>query len=90
MPNQKIISNLKSIARQIEERIIDNPPVTLNEGGYIDKNFSQDLDKLRNIKKYQEEKILSFDYFIDVAGEVTPVKASIKPFYDPKSHRVRA
>ena len=41
-------------------------------------------------KGLTKEKILNFDYFIDVAGEVTPVKASIKPFYDPKSHRVRA
>ena len=41
-------------------------------------------------KGLTKEKILNFDYFIDVAGEVTPVKVSIKPFYDPKSHRVRA
>ena len=58
-----------------------------NYGHYLGSGVGLGYVDCRGLTK---EKILSFDYFIDVAGEVTPVKASIKPFYDPKSHRVRA
>ncbi len=81
VPNQKIISNLKSIARQIEERIIDNPPVTLNEGGFIAKNFSQDLDKLRNIKKYQEEKILNLQSEYSISSNISNLKIKFNNFH---------
>ena len=58
-----------------------------NYGHYLGSGVGLGYVNCRGLTK---EKILNFDYFIDVAGEVTPVKASIKPFYDPKSHRVRA
>ena len=58
-----------------------------NYGHYLGSGVGLGYVDCRGLTK---EKILNFDYFIDVAGEVTPVKASIKPFYDPKSHRVRA
>ncbi len=40
-------------------------------------------------KGLTDEKILNFDYSIDVAGKPIPAKVSIKPMYDPKSNKVR-
>ena len=40
-------------------------------------------------KNLSNEEILSFDYSIDVAGEIVTAEASLKPMYDPKSERVR-
>ena len=40
-------------------------------------------------KGLTKETVMSFDYSIDVAGEIVPAQVSIKPMYDPKSSRVR-
>ncbi|MGN0584441.1 MAG: DNA mismatch repair protein MutS [Ruminococcus sp.] len=43
------ISPLDPIAELIDRSIIDNPPVTVKEGGVIAEGFNQELDRLRKI-----------------------------------------
>ncbi len=43
------ISTLDSVAELVEKAIIDNPPVSVKDGGVIAEGYSSDLDKLRTI-----------------------------------------
>ncbi len=43
------ISPLDSVAELVERAIIDNPPVSVKDGGVIAEGFSPDLDRLRTI-----------------------------------------
>ena len=40
-------------------------------------------------KDLPSEEILSFEYKVDVAGEIVPAKTSLRSMYDPRSERVR-
>ena len=40
-------------------------------------------------KDLPNEEILSFEYKVDVAGEIVPAKTSLRSMYDPRSERVR-
>ena len=40
-------------------------------------------------KDLPDEEILSFEYKVDVAGEIDPAKTSLRSMYDPRSERVR-
>lgn len=39
---------LKNIYTHIEDAIVDEPPLTLREGGIIKKGYNEELDKIRN------------------------------------------
>ncbi|MBR6256159.1 MAG: DNA mismatch repair protein MutS [Lachnospiraceae bacterium] len=41
---------LKDISQAIEETIVDEPPLTIREGGLIREGFDPDIDKLRHAK----------------------------------------
>ncbi len=45
----KRISTLEEIANLINNSIIDEPPVSVKEGGVIKDGFNQELDNLRNV-----------------------------------------
>ena len=45
------IDELTELAALIEKAILDEPPLTLREGGIIKENFNSELDKLRNISR---------------------------------------
>jgi len=45
------ISTLEDISNLVENAIIDEPPVTLKDGGVIKDGFNEELDSLRNIMK---------------------------------------
>ena len=42
------ISNLEDISNLVENSIMDEPPVSVKDGGVIKDGFNKDLDKLRN------------------------------------------
>lgn len=44
------ISSLEEIANLVENAIVDNPPVSLKDGGIIKEGFNKELDKIREIK----------------------------------------
>lgn len=46
---QKQISPLETVADLVERAIIDNPPVTVKDGGVIAEGYSQELDRLHKI-----------------------------------------
>ncbi|MGP1586793.1 MAG: DNA mismatch repair protein MutS [Treponemataceae bacterium] len=41
--------NASFIAKMIDDALIEDPPTNINEGGYIKKGYSEELDNLRNI-----------------------------------------
>jgi DNA mismatch repair protein MutS len=45
------ISEFSSMKELIEKSIIDNPPISLRDGGIIKEGYHADIDELRNISK---------------------------------------
>ncbi len=45
------ISTLEEISNLVENAIVDEPPVTIKDGGVIKDGFNEELDNLRNIMK---------------------------------------
>lgn len=44
------LDNLEDICKMIGEAIVDNPPITVREGGMIREGFDEEADKLRRSK----------------------------------------
>lgn len=55
------ISDLQDIHQLIENAIIDEPPITMKEGGVIKTGFNDELDELRNIRDNGKEYILKLE-----------------------------
>ncbi|MDE6789269.1 MAG: DNA mismatch repair protein MutS [Ruminococcus sp.] len=51
------ISDLNEIVRLVENAIIDEPPVSVKEGGIIKDGFNKELDNLRHIMSHGREII---------------------------------
>jgi len=51
------ISTLDEIARLVENAIIDEPPVSVKDGGVIKDGFNEELDNLRHIMTHGKEII---------------------------------
>lgn len=45
------LDSLTDLTEVIEQAIVDNPPVSVREGGLIKSGFSAELDELRRINK---------------------------------------
>lgn len=63
-PNSKLlsrynanISDLSEIVRLVENAIMDEPPVSVKDGGVIKDGFNQELDELRHIMAHGKEII---------------------------------
>ncbi len=57
---RSIISNLDTlddVCKLIDSAIVDDPPITVKEGGIIKDGFSEELDRLKNLKKEHESFI---------------------------------
>lgn len=44
------LPDLYLLAQEIDKAIIDNPPLSVKEGGFIKEGYSKELDEMRNIK----------------------------------------
>lgn len=53
--------DLSSITDLIESAIIDNPPLTLKEGGIIKEGYNKELDELRYIKENGKQWLNDFE-----------------------------
>ncbi len=51
------LDTLEDVCRLIESAIVENPPLTVKEGGIIKEGFSEELDRLRRIKEEHESFI---------------------------------
>ena len=100
LTKRKIGSIKKMLQFKLNEQskiIYHNEPVLRDNKivGYLTSgNFGHTLGGCIGLgyvdsKNLSNEEILSFDYSIDVAGEIVTAEASLKPMYDPKSERVR-
>ncbi|MCR4662203.1 MAG: DNA mismatch repair protein MutS, partial [Clostridia bacterium] len=52
--------DVSSIYNAIDKTILDNPATTLNEGGYINDNFNDELDSLRKLQNNTNEVLENF------------------------------
>jgi len=53
-------SELENLAEMIEKAIVEEPPVTVREGGMIKPGFSEELDELRDISSNSKKWIAAF------------------------------
>ncbi len=55
------ISTLDDISNLVENAIVDEPPVTVKDGGVIKDGFNEELDNLRNIMKNGQDIIADIE-----------------------------
>ncbi|AXA34228.1 DNA mismatch repair protein MutS [Francisella adeliensis] len=55
------IHNLDDLTELLNKAIIDNPPVTIRDGGVIKAGFDTELDELKSIKDNSYEFLLEFE-----------------------------
>ena len=53
-------SKLENLAEMIEKAIVDEPPVSVREGGMIKSGYSAELDELRDIASNSKQWIAAF------------------------------
>jgi len=63
--------NVKHLVDLIEESIIDNPPMTIKEGGFIKDGYSKDLDEIKSISQNAKDWL---DGFVKREREKTGIK----------------
>ena len=55
------LTALPAVTEMIERAIVDDPPFTLKDGGYIRAGFDQELDEIRNVRAHAKEWIAHFE-----------------------------
>ncbi len=55
------LDTLEDVVKLIDSAIVDDPPLTVKEGGIIKDGFNEELDRLRRIKIEHEEFIRSLE-----------------------------
>ena len=65
------LPNLDFLALEIDKAIIDNPPLSIKEGGFIKDGYSKELDEMRNIKANAKEWL---EEFVEKEKERTNLK----------------
>ena len=55
------LDSLKDIYRLLDESIVDNPPITLKEGGLIKVGYNKDLDQLKMISKNGKQMLTDLE-----------------------------
>jgi len=55
------LDTLDDIFKLVDSAIVDNPPLTLKDGGLIKEGFNEELDRLRAIKEEHESFIRSIE-----------------------------
>lgn len=53
--------DLSHITQLIDEAIIDNPPLTIKEGGIIKEGYSQEIDELRYLRDHGKQWLIEFE-----------------------------
>ncbi len=53
------LNELKNVVTLIEKAIVDNPPLTIGEGGLIQRGYSRELDELYDIANHGKEWLVS-------------------------------
>lgn len=59
--NYDMMENMEDITELIERSIVDDPPLSLKEGGIIKTGFSEEVDKLRSAAAGGKEWIVSLE-----------------------------
>ncbi len=54
--------DLSHITRLIDEAIIDNPPLTIKEGGIIKDGYSPEIDELRYLRDHGKQWLVEFEH----------------------------
>lgn len=57
----KSIKDINNVYELLESALVDEPPVTLKDGGVISKGFHSELDEFRNIKENGKETLLTIE-----------------------------
>jgi DNA mismatch repair protein MutS len=55
------LDTLDDIFKLVDSAIVDNPPLTLKDGGLVKEGFNEELDRLRAIKEEHESFIRSIE-----------------------------
>ena len=74
IPSSIIRKCINGVEDTISKKIIDTPPVNLNDGGVIKDGVDKRLDELRNIKKIKKVEILTLQESYALETEVNNLK----------------
>ena len=74
IPSSIIRKCINGIEDTVSKKIIDTPPVNLNDGGVIKDGVDKRLDELRNIKKIKKVEILKLQESYALEAEVNNLK----------------
>ena len=74
IPSSIIRKCINGIEDTVSKKIIDTPPVNLNDGGVIKDGVDKRLDELRNIKKIKKVEILKLQESYALETEVNNLK----------------
>ena len=58
--NANILKGFNSLSQELENAIIDTPPLEIMTGGMFRNNYNKELDTLRNLKKNEDKWLDSF------------------------------
>lgn len=53
--------DLSHITRLIDEAIVDNPPLSIKEGGIIKDHYSEEIDELRYLRDHGKQWLVEFE-----------------------------
>lgn len=57
----KQLLDLSHITQLIDEAIVDNPPLSIKEGGIIKDHYSQEIDELRYLRDHGKQWLVEFE-----------------------------
>jgi DNA mismatch repair protein MutS len=72
----KSIGNFDREVTKIENALVDSPPSTMDEGGVIEKGYSEKLDELRSISRGGKEWLLDFERAEKARTGISSLKVS--------------
>ncbi|MDY0023768.1 MAG: DNA mismatch repair protein MutS, partial [Candidatus Izemoplasmatales bacterium] len=67
----KDIPNFNDLVEKIEKAIVENPPLSIKEGGFIKSGYSEELDEVKAIKANAKDWL---DDFVEKEKERTNIK----------------
>lgn len=70
------INILDELNSEIERAIIETPPITIQEGGLIQKGYSKELDELRDIAEHGKDWLLNYQQKERNATRINTLKIS--------------
>ena len=71
---EDVLQKINIVKNLIKEKIVESPPINLNEGGVINKNVNERLDELRDIRQNKQIEIIKLQEKYSKESEINNLK----------------